>query len=266
MPEKNDIFRSFLLGQHPKPFKSLMATALTGPASTSSSLGLRSTFNLLDSADPLADPGRVAPDDGDIAIGKGRYFENAAILFLDICSFSARPSETKEEQDLILRALNAFFPEMVTIAEENDARIEKNTGDGLLAWFVGGEKRGPSNSAERALKTAIEMRERNQQIVNPNLRSRGIDEIEFRVAIDCGPVTIANLGSPKRYHSNTAIGTKTNIACKLLRLGSAGDIIVGDVARDCMVASSQARLQAMGADTGWVYRRNGAKYPAWIYR
>ncbi len=268
MSEKKVDYLSFLLGLEPKRSLGTLSL-LTGPISTeagASVFGSLGSLKLLDSHNSLVNSGRVAPEDGDLGIGKGRYLENAAILFLDICGFSARPSETREEQELILRTLNVFLPEMIRIAEEYGGTIEKNTGDGLLAWFVNGYSERTGNGSERALKAAIEMVQRNQQFVNPTLRSRGIDEIMFRVAIDCGPVTIANLGSPKRHHSNTAIGTKANIACKLLRLASSGDIVVGDVARNSLPVSSQNRLWPIMADTGWVYRFSGAKYPAWVYR
>jgi hypothetical protein len=41
--------------------------------------------------------GRVAPQDGDLAIGKGRRLD-LAVLFLDICGFSGWLAETEQEQ------------------------------------------------------------------------------------------------------------------------------------------------------------------------
>jgi adenylate cyclase len=155
---------------------------------------------------------------------------------------------------------------MIRILEDYGGTIEKNTGDGLLVWFVDGSSERTGNGSERALKAAIEMQQRNQRSVSPALRSRGIEEIAFRVTIDCGPVTIANLGSAKRHHSNTAIGTKANIACKLLRLAGPGDIVIGDVARNSFPLSVQSRLSPIMADTGWYYRLSGDRYPAWVYR
>jgi adenylate cyclase len=233
--------------EKPKPFK-----------------GFFDSFMLLDNGG-LIDPGRVAPREGDLSIGKGRRL-NMAILFLDICGFSGRLSETEEEQELVLKALNLFFPEMIRVAEKCGGTIEKHTGDGLLVWFedafVGNADRG----TERALKTAIEMIERNRQFVSPALKSRGIEEITFRVAIDYGPVTIASLGSPKRFRANVVIGTKANIACKLLKLANGGDIVLGDVARQELPATYQIRLSPITSDTGWEYRLSKAKYPAWVYR
>jgi adenylate cyclase len=268
MSEKKPDYFSFLLGLEPRRL-GLGTTLLTGPISKEagpSLFGSIASLGFLDNLDSLTNSGRVAPEDGDLGIGKGRFLENATILFLDICGFSARPSETREEQERILRTLNLFLPEMIRILEEYGGTIEKNTGDGLLVWFVDGFSERTGNGSERALKAAIEMQQRNQQFVNPILRSRGIEEITFRVTMDCGPVTIANLGSAKRHHSNTAIGTKANIACKLLRLAGPGDIVVGDVARGSLPVLVQSRLRQIMADTGWHYRLSGAKYSAWVYR
>jgi hypothetical protein len=77
-------------------------------------------------------PGRVIPDDEDLAIGQGRRLK-MAVLFLDISGFSKRLSETEDEQAMLLNVLNLFFTEMIKIAEEYGGTVEKNTGDGLMA-------------------------------------------------------------------------------------------------------------------------------------
>jgi len=61
--------------------------------------------------DPVSD-GRTVPDDDDLVIGTGRRL-NMAVMFLDLCKFSGRPSETDSEQDMMLRVLNLFFTEMI---------------------------------------------------------------------------------------------------------------------------------------------------------
>ena len=79
-------------------------------------------------------PGRVVPENDDIVIGSGRRL-NLAVLFLDISAFSARQSFTEGDQATVLRVLSLFFSEMVKIAEDYGGVVEKNTGDGLFAYF-----------------------------------------------------------------------------------------------------------------------------------
>src|SRR5450631_1860661 len=83
--------------------------------------------------------GRVVPGDDDLAIGEGRRLD-LAVMFLDISGFSRRWSVTPGQQDMMLRTLNLFFTEMIKIAEDYGGTVEKNTGDGLMAYF---ESDGP---------------------------------------------------------------------------------------------------------------------------
>lgn len=79
--------------------------------------------------------GRVIPSHGDLPIHVGRRLD-ATVLFLDICKFSARPSWTASEQENLLRILSLFFSEMIRIVQDFGGIVEKNTGDGLMAYFT----------------------------------------------------------------------------------------------------------------------------------
>ncbi len=61
--------------------------------------------------------GRVIPDDTDLAIGTGRRLK-LTVMFIDISGFSQRRSVTLDEQELMLRALNLFFTEMIRVVED----------------------------------------------------------------------------------------------------------------------------------------------------
>jgi len=100
--------------------------------------------------------GRVVPGDEDLTIGTGRRLD-MAVMFLDVCSFSGRPSETPAEQELMLQVLNLFFTEMVKIAEEYGGVVEKNTGDGLMAYFNDNDGTPPESGCKRAVACALTM-------------------------------------------------------------------------------------------------------------
>jgi adenylate cyclase len=211
---------------------------------------------------PVISPGRVAPAEDDLAIGTGRRLQ-MAVLFLDVCNFSGRPSETLEEQEQVLRMMNIFFPEMIRVAEKHGGTIEKNTGDGLLAWFEDSFSTEDGNGPVRAFRTALEMTDTNRSVVDPLLRAEGIESVKFRIAIDYGPVTIARVGAPKRFNSYVAIGTKANIASKLLKFGGPDDILLGDVAFQQLGTTYSRMVRPLNEATGWVYRETCAPYPAY---
>jgi class 3 adenylate cyclase len=153
---------------------------------------------------PVA-PGRVVPQSGDLAIGTGRQL-NAAVLFTDISGFSARPSGTASEQQLLINVLNLYFSEMIRVCEEYGGTVEKNTGDGLMAYFEDNSGDPPETGCKRAVAAALTMLHVTTNAINPILLNSNTDPIEFRVGIDYGLVTIAQLGAARRFGGLVAIG------------------------------------------------------------
>lgn len=210
--------------------------------------------------------GRVVPDDDDLAIGEGRRLR-MAVMFLDISGFSKRDSEAVEEQDMMLRVLNLFFSEMIKIAEDYGGTVEKNTGDGLMAYFEDGGGVPPEKGTKRAVACALTMMAANQYFIRPILLATPIEEIKFRISIDYGSVTVARLGAARRFNANVAIGATANFASKMLRYAGPGEIVLGEAAYfelpdDWRI--SYAELAIM--ETGWMYRATGRSYPLYRYK
>jgi class 3 adenylate cyclase len=201
--------------------------------------GLLSPFDLLGTPEPIKVPERQptvytdykVPNEEELTIGDGKRL-NLAIMFLDICGFSSWDSETEEEQKQNLRALSLFFNTMVRIAEKMGGTVEKNTGDGLMVWFQDKWDRVPGNSSDRAVAAAIEMMFVNATSIKRQLISWGIPEIQFKISIEYGPITIAKFGAAQRFNSNVAVGTKANVANKILKFAQGGDIIIGHIAHE----------------------------------
>lgn len=214
---------------------------------------------------PTVGDGRVIPEDDSLAIGDGRRLW-MAVMFIDICGFSSRGMETVEEQDLMLRILNLYFTEMIRIAEEYNGNVEKNTGDGLLVYFNDNEGTPPESGSKRAVACALTMFAATKHLINPIVTASGATEIEFRVSIDYGAVTIARIGAARRFNSNAAIGTTANFASKMLSCAKAGEIVIGESARAKLPLDWQTRWTVeIPDDTGWVYRTNNSPYLLYRY-
>ncbi|MEQ1885530.1 MAG: adenylate/guanylate cyclase domain-containing protein [Bryobacteraceae bacterium] len=206
--------------------------------------------------------GRVVPLDDDLAIGEGRRL-SVAVMFLDISSFSQRPSETEAEQDLQLRVLSLFFSEMIKIAEDYGGTVEKNTGDGLMAYF---ESADGENGSKRAVSCALTMMAANECLIRPILQATPAPEISFRISIDHGWVTIARLGAARRFNANVAIGSTANFAAKMLSFAKAGDIVIGESAKNQLPSQWQISFtELFTRETGWSYRATGRSYPLYRY-
>lgn len=209
--------------------------------------------------------GRVIPEAEDLEIGTGRRMQ-LAVMFLDICGFSRRPSESPEEQDMMLRVLNLFFSEMIKIAEEYGATVEKNTGDGLMAYFEDSGTSSADSGTKRAVACALTMMAANKYLIRPILRATPVPEIDYRISIDYGPVTIARLGAARRFNSIVAIGATANVAAKMLAKAGAGDIVLGASARSQLPTSwRELHTIPTGSPTGWEFRANGNPYPLYYY-
>lgn len=214
---------------------------------------------------PKLGEGRVVPDDESLSIGDGKRL-SMAVMFIDICGFSNRSMETLEEQDLTLRVLNLFFTEMIRIAEEYGGNVEKNTGDGLMIYYNDGEGTPAEKGTKRAVASALTMFAANDILIKPILRATPTKEIDFRVSIDHGFVTIARIGPPRRFNSNAAIGATANFASKMLKHAKAGDIVVGESARNQLPVDWQKNwTELLQIDTGWHYKLSGKPYSIYRY-
>ena len=208
-------------------------------------------------------PGRVVPEAEDLVIGAGRRLDDVAIMFVDISSFSSWPSETLAEQKGVLAVLSLFFTEIVRIAEDYGGTVEKNTGDGLMAYF---ETSTADEGSKRAVACALTMFDTTTSLIAPMLARANIAPIQFRVAIDHGSATIGRLGAARRFNAIVAVGTVANIASKMLSFAQAGELLIGDnVRRQLPMQWQVAWTQIIDTPTGWVYRATGLRYPFYRY-
>lgn len=209
-------------------------------------------------------PGRVIPDEGDLPIHVGRRIE-ATVLFLDICKFSARPSWTETEQENLLRTLSLFFSEIIRIVQDFGATVEKNTGDGLMAYFTK-LPNDPVSPQQRGVAAALTMFTAANVILNPIIRNSGLDPFDFRVCLDHGPITVAQVGVARGFSGIVAIGATANIACKMLASADANTIVIGtNVLEGLPLSWRQQYVHLKTTETGWSYTDTGLPYAFWLY-
>lgn len=207
--------------------------------------------------------GRVMPDAEQITIGSGRRFDQLAILFLDVCSFSKRKNWTAEEQKQVMVIMNVFMAEMISIVRDFSGTFEKNTGDGLMAYF-GGTGTSAADSVRPAAEAAVVMHYVNDQLIGPWLQKKGIEPVRFRIGIDVGPVTIAHVGVPRGKESSiVAVGTPANIACKLMSLIPNGGICIGDDVRNALPKNWDLQCSRCEEHSGFVFTATQLPYAAW---
>lgn len=211
--------------------------------------------------------GRVIPDDTDLAIGSGRRLD-ATVLFIDISGFSQRRSASAVEQELMLRVLNLFFTEMIRITEDYGGEVEKNTGDGLMAYFEDRTTTDPGgNSVKRAVACALTMDVANNYLVSPILRATGVSPLRFRMAMDHGSITIARIGAAMRFNANVAIGNIANFSAHMLAMIKPDDISLGACAWSRLPEPWRTNWTELSPiKTGWTYLDSSTPYPLYLYK
>jgi len=133
-------------------------------------------FQKLHARDNALIKGIGIPSEEDLTIGTGKHMK-MAVLFLDICASTARAGDTPETQQDELKAMAVFFDTMIRIIEDLGGTVEKNTGDGLMAYFEDADY--PDNGSTRAVSAALHMMRANQHLISPRLTQIGIKPFSF---------------------------------------------------------------------------------------
>lgn len=208
--------------------------------------------------------GWAIPSSGDLPIHAGRRIE-AAVMFLDICKFSQRASWTQAEQENNLRILSLFFSEMIRIVQDYDGVVEKNTGDGLMAYFT--QKPGADAPAQQvAVAASLTMFSAATTLINPILQASQLAPLDFRICLDYGPITVAQVGAARGFNGIVAIGTTANIASKMLGVADPNTVLIGTKLLHGLPSEWQRDYVVFKtAETGWNYTDNGEPYAFWQY-
>lgn len=208
--------------------------------------------------------GRIIPEDDQLAIAAGSRMK-LAVLFLDICGFSSWDSSNYEEQNNVLRVLNLFITQMIHIAEHYGGTIEKNTGDGLMAYFPSTTIGDEIETTKKAVASALTMFYANENLLNPILNQGGFNPIQFRIGIDFGPVTITRVGAPRKFSSNVAIGAIANCANKMLLEAGVNQIVIGNELRSRLPLDWRQNTRFLKLSTRFRYIATNTLYPLYLY-
>jgi class 3 adenylate cyclase/tetratricopeptide (TPR) repeat protein len=162
----------------------------------------------------------------------------ATVLFVDLVGSTALVAASDPE--VARRRVNEFFELVSGIIDAHGGTVERFAGDAVMAAF--GVPRAHEDDAERALRAAIEIRER-------------VDELglECRIGVEAGEIV------SDETDTTFATGQAVNAAARLQQLGEANEILVGPAAR--RLAASAAELEPSG-----LRRLKGFSQPVPVWR
>jgi class 3 adenylate cyclase len=146
------------------------------------------------------------------------------LLFADMVGFTDL-SETLEPEELS-EVLNEYLREMTAVALAHGGTLDNFIGDGLMVLFGAPEQAEEKVQAWSAVRAAVEMRDRIQDLA-ARIRQRGIPaDLQIRVGINTGHCTVGVFGS-EIMRAYKAVGFAVNIASRLQSEAGPGSILCG---------------------------------------
>jgi class 3 adenylate cyclase/CheY-like chemotaxis protein len=141
------------------------------------------------------------------------------VVFLDLRGFTAF-TESAEPEDVI-NVLHEYHAEMGRIIVAHEGTIERFAGDGIMVFF--NDPVPLTNPAERAVRMALDMRERFV-FLSADWRRQGF-ELGIGIGIAQGYATIGAIGFEGRWDYG-AIGGVTNLAARLCAEAGPAQILI----------------------------------------
>ena len=131
------------------------------------------------------------------------------VLFSDIRGFTSFSEKLDPEE--VVELLNMYLTAMTEIIFRYGGTVDKFEGDAILAFF--GAPKPYEDQGERAVRTAIEMRDRLTELQKVWKEKTNV-LLRIGVAIHSGEVMVGNIGSRHRM-DYTVIGDTVNLAARL---------------------------------------------------
>lgn len=162
----------------------------------------------------------ILAGDAEVTLGSSRKY--LTTFFSDIRGFTELSERMEPEE--IVDELNEYLTEMTEIVFRHDGTLDKYVGDAIMVFF--GDPVPQEDHAERAVKMALEMRDRIDELT-PGWVQRYGEPFVVGMGITTGWVTVGNIGSAVRS-DYTVLGNQVNLASRLADRAEGDRILVSE--------------------------------------
>ena len=137
------------------------------------------------------------------------------VLFSDLKGFTALTQRLSKEgrSTELVQQLNTYLGAMVAVITAHGGTVDKFIGDAVMAVFGSPRSRGIALEAAQAVRCAIAMGERLEQLKQHWLLEN-IAPLASGIGIASGDAVVGQIGSPERMDF-TVIGNTVNLASRL---------------------------------------------------
>ncbi|NTW97614.1 MAG: hypothetical protein HGB28_03595, partial [Oscillochloris sp.] len=160
----------------------------------------------------------------------GRTHRDSAVtLFADVSGFTpmseALSRYGQDGTEDLTALLNDYFAVMIDLIAAYGGVVASFGGDSLTALFLIGERSGAQESAQRAVRCALDM----QMLMAPyqNIETRaGQFSLEIKIGLAAGPVLSTVVGDPAVRLQSLIAGMPLEQAAQAEHLSHSGDVVV----------------------------------------
>jgi adenylate cyclase len=202
------------------------------------------------------------PDLEDMSLYEAKEF-NLGVVFIDINEFSDYAYRNTEKDVLFM--LNMFIPQLMMGVRELEGYFEKNTGDGILAYF--GAEKDAAEVAETVLSYYLTVQIMLHIGVNPILEDHDVEPISVSGGAAIGDVHISRIGIHS-MNRRTAVSPTANVASKLEDMANTDQYYVDQGVHEHADDEKLGRLLEPAGDLEkyrWGNSVQGWQYPAKYY-
>jgi class 3 adenylate cyclase/CheY-like chemotaxis protein len=167
----------------------------------------------------------LAPQIAELVLSSGgeklldSHRRDVTIVFCDLRGFTAFADTAEPEE--VMAVLREYHGSLAGLINSFEGTLERFAGDGLMVLF--NDPIPCSDPCERAVKMAVEMRER-VLVLASKWKKHGHD-LGFGMGIAHGFATLGRISSEGRF-DYTAIGRVVNLAARLCGEAKSGQILV----------------------------------------
>ena len=197
---------------------------------------------------------REVPDREEIIVGSARE-TRGAVLFADLVGSTKLAMRYASEPEKMLATLNLLIPTLMDAARCYGGEFEKNTGDGILAYFGMGSSATDAEAAANAVGSAYAMLWATKNVVNPDLRARSLREVEITVGADLGDVLLARIGLQRITNGTpmVAVGVVANRAAKIQGNARPNQARIGENLFRALPKESRRVFGAVSPGNPWLF-------------
>ena len=141
----------------------------------------------------------------------GGETKTMTFMFSDIRGFTPISEKYKGNPAGLTKLINRFLTRMTDIIIKNGGTIDKFMGDCIMAFW--NAPIDDPNHEENAVQAAIDM-QKELIVLNKELETEGLPQINIGIGINTGEALVGNMGSSQRF-DYSVIGDDVNLASRL---------------------------------------------------